>query len=529
LNDRIVETACELTRTFGMPLLDDPERLGQLLEDLCPDCRGEIFVLCFALRELSRNGGLPAAGDFSEEHEKNEERLRDKLGFDRSSAIWAVYAIGEILNSGQAPEAPSNGGSAPVEARRGFLRKIGGALAKRPRASHTRRKTLRNGLLLLGIIALFLWLFVRVTESRYPASDEYRVLFLAHMSGTEAALGQVRLKAAQMAVDQINAQGGVKGRAMRILGRDIPEEPSQAGPALVSMIRDGRINAVISAGNDAVNLAMAELADELEVPLLVTESSLAEITTASSDRPRLYTFRLNCDNAYRGRTGAYFMAQGLNRKRAALISNAGDYDSAEIRDSFMESCEAFGIDVVCEVRYTRRGGLDLASAAEVMSSGADAVFISNNVPDAAPVLQMLRRSGYSGTVLGTAYGNSLQNESGTSIDNSWWIVPACPDDAKLLSFRAGYRDKYNETISGDDFAGALLAYDSVQWIADAIYRAHGFHGEALRHALLSTRNLALSHATLSIDPRNHSPWNKEVSVVYCSGGIGRFQKRFTPR
>jgi branched-chain amino acid transport system substrate-binding protein len=249
----------------------------------------------------------------------------------------------------------------------------------------------------------------------------------------------------------------------------------------------------------------------------------------SGDRPRLYTFRINYDNAYRGKIGAYFMAQGLNRKRAALISNADDHDSAEIRDSFVESCAAFGVDVVCEVRYTRRGGLDLASAAEIVSSGADAVFISNHAADAAPVLMMLRGSGYGGTVLGMAYDDSLPAESGTSINNSWWIVPACPDDAKLLSFQAGYRDKYNETISGDDFAGALLAYDSVQWIADALYRAHGFQGEALRHALLSTRNLALSHAALSIDPRNHSPWNKEVSVVYCSGGAGRFQKRFTPR
>jgi branched-chain amino acid transport system substrate-binding protein len=528
LNDKVVERARELIRTFGIPLLDDPERLGQLLEDMCPDCRSEIFVLCFALRELSRNGGLPNAGDFSAEQEKIAERFQDKLGFVPSSAAWATYAIGEILNSGRViKEAPSNG--SPVEARRGFLRKIDGALAKTPRASQARRKTLRNGLLLLGIMALFLWLFIRITESRYPMSGEHRVLFLAHMSGADAAFGQVRLKAAQMAIDQINARGGVKGRTMHILGRDIPEDPLQAESAVASMIKDGRISAVVSACDNVVNLAIAELADELEVPLLITESSLLGVTMTSGDRPRLYTFRTNCDNTYWGRLGAYFMARGLNRKNVALISNAGDYDSAEIRDSFVESCEEFGISVLCEVHYTRRGGIDLASATEIVSSGAEAVFISNRVLDAAPVLSMLRRLGYGGTILGMAYDNSLREESRASADDSWWIVPAYPDDAKLLSFQASYRDKYNETIAGDDFAGALLAYDSIQWIADALYRAPGFQGEALRHALLSTRNLALSHATLSIDPRTHSPWNKEVSVVYRSGGTGRFQKRFMPR
>jgi branched-chain amino acid transport system substrate-binding protein len=62
-----------------------------------------------------------------------------------------------------------------------------------------------------------------------------------------------------------------------------------------------------------------------------------------------------------------------------------------------------------------------------------------------------------------------------------------------------------------------------------MYRAPGFQGEALRHALLSTRNLALTHATLTIDPRTHSPWNKALALDYRKGGAWKFQKRFRPK
>ncbi|MDR1886119.1 MAG: ABC transporter substrate-binding protein [Synergistaceae bacterium] len=526
MNDRPVAIARELIRTYGLQLLEDPERLGQLLEDRCPDGRHEIFVLCFALRELSRGGGLPSADEFSSDQERAMDRLRDNLGFTRSAAVWAVYAIDEILDSAKAWDAPPDG---PVEARSGFLRKIDGALAKRPRTSGMRRKTLRNGLLLLGIIALFLWLFVRITESRYPMSDEHRVLFLAHMSGADAASGHVRLKAAQLAADQINGQGGVKGRMLRISGRDIPEDPADAAASFAGLVRDNRVNAVISAAGSEVNMALAEAADELEIPLIITESSLSGVTMAAGDRPRLYSFRMNYDNLYMGRLGAYFISRGLGRRKVAVISNADDHDSMEIRDSFADFSGEFGLEITCEVHYTRRGALDLASASEVISSGAEAVFISNRAPDVAAVIIMLRRSGYGGTIVGTAYSDSLPAASGPSIDDSWWIVPASPDDTQLLSFQTSYRDKYNESISGEDFAGTLLSYDSVRWIADALFRAQGFQGEALRHALLSTRNLPLSHATLSIDPRNHSPWNKAASVVYCSDGQGKFQKRFRPR
>ncbi len=98
-----------------------------------------------------------------------------------------------------------------------------------------------------------------------------------------------------------------------------------------------------------------------------------------------------------------------------------------------------------------------------------------------------------------------------------------------MSFQTSYRDKYNETVGERDFAGTILAYDSVRWMADVLYRAPGYQGEALRHAFLSTRNLGLSHATLSIDPRTHGPWNKAVSLLYSTGGRTRFQRRFRPQ
>jgi branched-chain amino acid transport system substrate-binding protein len=46
---------------------------------------------------------------------------------------------------------------------------------------------------------------------------------------------------------------------------------------------------------------------------------------------------------------------------------------------------------------------------------------------------------------------------------------------------------------------------------------------------MSTKNLALSHATLSIDPRTHGPWNKASALVYRADGAARFQRRFRPQ
>ncbi|MDR0654372.1 MAG: ABC transporter substrate-binding protein, partial [Synergistaceae bacterium] len=420
---------------------------------------------------------------------------------------------------------------ARLEAHRGFLQNIGRVMAKRPRTALFRKKTLRNGLLLLFIIALFLGLFVRITESRYTVRNEHDILFLAHLSGTDAPFGHVRLKAAQLAADQRNASGGVKGRPIRIRPYDIPTLPEKALERVREVLRDrseSQAVAVISACGDDVNEAIAGLADSFEMPFVVTESSRVNVTMTGRERPRLYVFRLNGDNRDKGRTAAYFIAYGLKRNMTAVVSEAYDVDSGEMKDGFVDAVEEYGGKVVCEEVWTRRGGIDRASVEEINATGADAVAILNRGPEAGTVIRSLRNFGYGGAIVGMSFDEAMFSV-GAALDNTWWIIPAHSDDPQLLSFQSAYRDRYNENNAGTDFAGTVFAYDAVLWTADALNRAPGFQGEALRHAFMSTRNLALTHATLTIDPSTHGPLNKAWALVYCSSGNVRFQRRFRPQ
>ncbi|MDR1133026.1 MAG: ABC transporter substrate-binding protein, partial [Synergistaceae bacterium] len=295
MDGRLVGIARELIKIYGGSLLEDPDRLGQLLEDRCGDARREIFLLSFALRAVFKGGVIPSADEFAARAEKTEETLRNNLGFSKPDASWAAESIRELL------EACAEEGAADtrLEAHRGFLQNIGRVMAKRPRTALFRKKTLRNGLLLLFIIALFLGLFVRITESRYTVQNEHNLLFLAHLSGPDAAFGHVRLKAAQLAADPRNASGGVKGRPIRIRPYDIPVLPEKALERAKEVLRgrgEATPVAIISACADDVNEAIAGLADSFEIPFVVTESSRMRATMTGRDLPRLYVFRLNGDN-----------------------------------------------------------------------------------------------------------------------------------------------------------------------------------------------------------------------------------------
>jgi branched-chain amino acid transport system substrate-binding protein len=525
MNDDPVKIVRELIKSYGSSLLEDPDRLGQLLEDRCRDAKKEIFVLTFAMREMLKGGALPGPEAFAGNAERLKARFRENLGFSEPVAAWAVGAIGDFIT--WSAETAENS-DVRVEARRGFLPYIGSVMAKRPRTMLFRKKRLRNGLLLVSIIAVFLGLFIRVTESRYSISDEHGVLFLAHLSGPEAGFGHVRLKAAQLAADQINETGGVKGRPIRIKAHDIPRSPEEAAAAVDTLMRDKSNASVISVCTDAVNIAIAEIADVREMPLVIPESGGMGITMATGDSPRLYAFRLNYDNMYRGKIAAYFLTRALKRTKPALLYEAYNDASGEMREGFLRALSAYGGEAVREGAWTKLGGLDKASVGEIIISEADSVVMLNDTSDIVRVVSALREYGYGGVVVGLDFGESPDAAGSAVLDDSWWIVPASPDDPQLQSFQSSYRDKYNENISKDDFLGTLFAYDSVRWIEDVLFRALGFQGEAIRHAFMSTKSLELSHATLTIDPRTHGPWNKAAALLYRSGGGTRFQRRFRP-
>lgn len=403
--------------------------------------------------------------------------------------------------------------------------KVGAGIAKRPRTAPVRKKALHNGLLLIGIALLFLWLYVRMTGGGYEQQDEYRILFLAHLSGQHGASGGVRLKAAQMAADMLNDQGGIKGQTVRLVAQDVPENADDASSALREVLRDRSISTIISVCGEDASVALSRTADEYEVPIVAVESSRSS-TTIADERPILYAFRMNSDNEYKGDVLAYFSIRGLGRKRAALIERAHDEDAREIADAFEESYVRQGGDIACRVSYTPRGGLDVSSVRIVVDSGATCVVFADPTEEAGEILRALRSSGSEIPAVGIAFDDERDDRE---VENCWMLVPSSQDDPQLMSFRTSYVDRYGETLHRADFAGAVMAYDAVRWAADALFRSPGTNGEALRHSFLSTRNLALSHATLTIDPRTHAPQNKAVTLLYSTDGSTKFQRRFRPQ
>ena len=100
-------------------------------------------------------------------------------------------------------------------------------------------------------------------------------------------------------------------------------------------------------------------------------------------------------------------------------------------------------------------------------------------------------------------------------------------DPAMKPFFDAYKAKYNDDCK--EFAIAVLGYDSLYWLADAIRRAGSEDPKAIRDALEATTNLQLHHATLTMDPKTHNPVDKDAVVLTIENGKSVFFKKIRPQ
>ncbi|MEG1800256.1 MAG: ABC transporter substrate-binding protein, partial [Synergistaceae bacterium] len=215
-----------------------------------------------------------------------------------------------------------------------------------------------------------------------------------------------------------------------------------------------------------------------------------------------------------------------NKKRIGIFYDLDDPYTQQEHEELVRWVKIFGGEIKADIGYSKKLSTAYnAAMTAITESGAEALILPNTEEKTADIVKSARDSGFEGTIIGEDY---LDNPIGASTNifrNSWWIDEISPLDPQIRSVLKEYRSLYNENCPQEDVKAAILAFDGVRWIANCLATAPGYRGEAMRHALLATRNFPLTHATLTIDPRTHGPYNKAMSLIYCESNGGIFQKR----
>jgi branched-chain amino acid transport system substrate-binding protein len=324
------------------------------------------------------------------------------------------------------------------------------------------------------------------------------------LSGPAASLGENERNGVELAIDQINSDGGVlDGTELELAAEDNACNPTDGVGSVSKLITQEDATAVIGALCSGVTLAAMPLVQRNKVPMVVATSTSPDITTQAGAGGNEYTFRINPSDATLAEALATYLADEGSVGRLSILAEDSTYGRGGAA-AFQKALEAEGIEVV-GVDYVAQGTADFSTqiskyrsdgteAVGLYVSGADHLGFLHQAADADLGLPVTGRVELEGENLEILQDKQFAGSSSVYPYSSMVETPANHE------FVEAYEKEYGSAPTYESFEG----YNAVLVIADAVERAGSADPEDLRDALAETDFESLTGGTISFDDHHQA-------------------------
>ena len=162
------------------------------------------------------------------------------------------------------------------------------------------------------------------------------------LSGSSAVSGQIMQNATKMAVDEINAAGGINGTIpINLVSVDDEGVPATSVTAMQKLVEQDKVNAVIGAQASSCTLANMEITKAAKIPQITPASSNVAVTQSGND----YIYQLTATDELHMRNVMGYMVDENNAKTFAILYESSDFGTGGFKIA-STVCDDFGLEMV---------------------------------------------------------------------------------------------------------------------------------------------------------------------------------------
>ncbi|MDR2068512.1 MAG: ABC transporter substrate-binding protein [Spirochaetaceae bacterium] len=308
------------------------------------------------------------------------------------------------------------------------------------------------------------------------SSDTVTIGAVFPLSGTVAFYGTESRNGALLAIDEINAAGGLLGKKLTLIAEDDEGNAEKSVNAFTKLTTRDKVSFILGSSTSGATMAMTSLAQQNKILLISPSATNIDVTKAGD-----YIFRACFIDPFQGVVGADFAYDTLGSRRAAILYDAGaDYNTG-LAESFRNQFKAIGGQVVADEAY-QSGDVDFnAQVTRIRAANPDIVYLPNYYNDVALQAKQLRAQGVNCALLGGDGWDGLIDNAGDEVLNGFWSAGFAADatEPRAQAFVKAYGAKFNSTAS----QFAALGYDTMMLVADGIKAAGSFDTAAVKTAL----------------------------------------------
>ena len=347
-----------------------------------------------------------------------------------------------------------------------------------------------------------------------PSGDGGNVIKLgeyASLTGTEATFGQSSHNGTLLAVDEINAAGGVLGKKIQLITEDDQSKAGEPATIVRKLISRDQVVAILGEVASGRSLEAAPICQQNKIPMISPSSTNPGVTEVGD-----YIFRVCFLDSFQGAVLARFAKNTLKVKSVVVLTDVRSPYSVGLAQYFKERFTADGGNIVAEQKYNG-GDKDFnAQLTAIKAANPEAIFVPGYYTEAGLISLQARRLGITVPLFGGDGWESpkLVEIGGTAVEGTYYSTHYSPEDPSPLvqNFVKKYRARFNETPD----AMAALGHDSALVLVDAIKRAGTTEGPKLRDAIAATKDLEGVTGRTTMDAKRDA--SKPAVIVTIKNG-----------
>jgi branched-chain amino acid transport system substrate-binding protein len=318
-------------------------------------------------------------------------------------------------------------------------------------------------------------------------AQDIKIGLVAALTGPSAQSGEAITRGLTIAIDEINARGGVLGRPLALVRRDDESSPPKGVAAARELIASEKVIALFGGIDTPVSLAMVPIVNQARVPLMGVWAAGTNITRNGAN-PN-YVFRVSAQDDLVDIALLRYAGKSMGSKKPGLVLINNPWGESNERG--LKAAAAAANLVLAGVEKIEANDVDVTpQLTRLRSAGADALILVANAAPGAQVMKARERMGWKVPVVSHwgISGGRFDELAGPSASDAHFVQtysffgkPTEAGKRVMAALSARYGVKGPADVIAP--VGTANAYDAMHLLARAIETAKSTDGEAIRKAM----------------------------------------------
>ena len=350
---------------------------------------------------------------------------------------------------------------------------------------------------------------------------------IGELTGANASYGTSSMRGFKLAVKEINAAGGVNGKKLQLVEADTKSEPAEAANAMSKLISQDKVPMVTGIFTSSSAIAACNISETSKIPFLAIGATNPAVTVGKDGKTKPNTFRVCFIDPFQGTVGANFVLNELKAKKAAIyVDNSSDYAKG-LADFFKQAYTAKGGSIVAEEAYLQKDTDFKAVLTKIKAAAPDVLYVPGYYEEVGKIVKQSRELGINCAIVGGDGWDSpklAEIAGAAALNNTFFTNHYSPDSdsAESKAFVATFEKEYQQKPD----APAVLGYDGIKLLADAMKRAGSTDSAKVAAALADTKSFKAVTGETSLNDKHDAV--KSAVIIELKDGKQAYRATVKP-